>query len=218
MAGGISKQQTAPVTDRLRQKERKRRDKANMVRSRVKADMRKETAFAQFYALHPEWSEMECARMAGFGEMAKSEVLELLDLPHVNAEVTRLQDLNRSLHMRSVQQLIPELLRVATSSVSDYLEIYGGEVSLRDLDPDDLKWRAVESVQLSSSGGVRLKLYNKLAAIEQLCKLFGLIQEKGTEVNISVQTAVQAALNTLQTDGPAPIMAALADRRRDDGG
>ena len=116
----------------------------------------------------------EAARKAGY----KSGPKELLKKPHVKEQIEKkLLRVTQETDI-SAERVLEELGRIAFANLGDYLEWNGTTVkpkSSRDLTPEQRA--SIEEVFLTRNG-VRLKLYDKLAALEKLGKHLGLFSDK----------------------------------------
>ena len=72
------------------------------------------------------------------------------------------------------EALLFQLRAIATTDVTDLIRIENGQLSVIDSDSLTREQKAAVASIEKSTGGIKLKLYDKLKALELLCRLMGL--------------------------------------------
>ena len=74
----------------------------------------------------------------------------------------------------SPERLLFQLRAIATTDVTDLIGVEGGQLTVTDTEQlTPAQKAAIASIE-KSTGGIKIKLYDKLKALELLCKLMGL--------------------------------------------
>ena len=102
------------------------------------------------------------------------------------------------------QRVVEELAAIGFARATDFLCLEGGELTIRSTEELKKSDRAaIASIERTSSG-IRLKLYDKMKALELLGKYYGLFdgkseEEKGKENNLleAILAATQEEVSTL---------------------
>ena len=127
------------------------------------------------------------ARKAGYkARTARQQGQRLLTKVHVQQRIAELQaEVAHRLGIEA-ENVLQELARVGFSRIDDYLEFDDNGVTLKsskDLLPEQLS-AISEMREIIGQGGnktLRLKLHDKLAALDKLGKHFGLFNESTTQ-------------------------------------
>ncbi len=77
------------------------------------------------------------------------------------------------------KRVLEELAQIAFSNCADHLEIREGSLVIRDTGALDRKQQAAVASVEKTSTGIRVKLYDKLKALELLGKHLGLFEGRG---------------------------------------
>jgi len=72
------------------------------------------------------------------------------------------------------ETLLFQLHAIATTDVTDLMSVSGGQLQVADTETLSPAQRAAIASIEKGSGGIKLKLYDKLKALELLCRLLGL--------------------------------------------
>ena len=76
------------------------------------------------------------------------------------------------------KQVLEELAAIAFSNCADHLQVVDGNLVLRQTDQLKKKQQAAVASMEKTSSGIRVKLYDKLKALELLGKYLGLFDGK----------------------------------------
>ena len=72
------------------------------------------------------------------------------------------------------ETLLFQLYAIATTDTTDLISVQNGQLSVTDSNALTRTQKAAIASIEKSTGGIKLKLYDKLKALELLCKLMGL--------------------------------------------
>ena len=132
------------------------------------------TAFVREYLL--DYRGAEAALRAGYAESgAAVTASRLLKDEDVKMAIAEAEQIQRERHELTLDRVLVELWRIATADIRDVCEIEGGEIYYADTaDMTDAQAAAISEITLDKDGKVKVKMHNKIAAIDQIAKIFGL--------------------------------------------
>ena len=93
----------------------------------------------------------------------------------------------------TAQQLLFQLQAIATVDTTELLQVEDGGLLVKDTRELTPSQRAAIASIEKSTGGIKLKLYDKLKALELLCKLLGLGEGGLAPADASLLQAIQSA-------------------------
>jgi len=140
-----------------------------------------------------DFNGTQAAIRAGYSrKTANEQASRLLAKVSIQQELDRWRERIEKETLLTIDQIINELCIIAFSTIEDYLEIADkGVMTLKNLeDVPEKARRAIESISegraasKNSAGSkilaykFRLKLYNKVKALELLCKFKGLLKDR----------------------------------------
>lgn len=144
----------------------------------------------------------QAALRAGYAEdAARKTACRLLAMPEIAAAVTKAQQPGREKRQISADRVIEELGRMAFADIRRFVDWGPDGVSLREkamLDADDAA--AIADVEAKGSNGKigRIKLYDKLAALNALARHLGMAPARTTVNTRDEEQRQQEALAELR--------------------
>ena len=113
------------------------------------------------------------------------------------------------------KKVLEELSAIAFSNAADHLQVVDGQLEIRQTDQLRKKQQAAVASVEKTSSGIRVKLYDKLKALELLGKYLGLFEGKApvTEQDTGLLEAIlRATEKEVQTDEIPELQPSTADR------
>ena len=111
------------------------------------------------------------------------------------------------------ERILQELVAIGFAKVTDFLSVENGQTVLTDLS-DPGTGAAIATVEVTGKG-VKVKLYDKLKALELLGKHYGMFAGKPAaprEKNNLLEAILEATKEAVKTDDLPEIQQAAADR------
>lgn len=141
----------------------------------------------------------QAALEAGYApDTARKQASRILEMPQVKAEVERLQALATERAVVSAAEVLQELALVGFADLSEFVEWGPDGVRIKDSEAiDPVRRRAIVEVS-ESKFGVKIKLADKIAALDRLGKHLGLFVDK-VEHSGKVETIAPVVNLTLTT-------------------
>lgn len=124
-----------------------------------------------------------CDNMAA--DTINRKAVELLDNGKITARIGQLREnLQKQSDIRK-DEAVKELSAIVRARITDVLSAKGASVRIKDIEslPDDVK-ACIASVK-KVRGGIEVKLYNKIAAIDRLSKMLGWDEPQQIEAKVS---------------------------------
>ena len=130
------------------------------------------------------------------GETARVEAERTLRLPHAKAYLRRLQKKSEARALKTADDIIRELEKVAFSSIENYIQVKKGKIILNNLAQlTDDQLGAIAEISAGPGGALKFRLYDKLKALKDLGLRYGIfpthIEHKG---ELTLAQAVHEAL------------------------
>ena len=101
------------------------------------------------------------------------------------------------------KKVLEELAAIAFSNAADHLQVVDGQLEIQQTDRLKKKQQAAVASVEKTSSGIRVKLYDKLKALELLGKYLGLFEGKGPvteQDNGLLEALLRATEGEVQTD------------------
>mgnify|MGYP001332543751 CR=1 FL=1 len=122
-------------------------------------------------------------KAADYVGISYSTARQWLYLEEIQEEISNKAEQLSRRNIMNVQRLITELSAVAGSNILDYFDASGKKLTLKDIKsmPEPVQkciQQLDETILPDGTVKIRIKLYDKLAALQQLCKVFGLELER----------------------------------------
>ena len=112
------------------------------------------------------------------------------------------------------RKVLKELEAIGFARVTDFMTVEGGELVIRDSGDIPKAYGAAVASMEKSTGGVKLKFYDKLKALELMGKLLGLFDGAGAEAaedNNLIDAILSATGEEVSLHGLPEIQPAAAD-------
>lgn len=128
-----------------------------------------------------------CERMAP--NTINRKAAELLNNGKITARVGHLQEALQERSDISKDEAVKELTAIIRTRVTDVLNVKGNKVVIKKLDeiPDDVI-SSISSIK-NTRGNIEVKLYDKISAIDRLCKLLGWDEPSKMDIKGSIDTS-----------------------------
>jgi phage terminase small subunit len=145
------------------------------------------------------------ALAAGYGEKgAGQQASRLLTMPRVRAEVQRITAAGAERAEITVERIMDELALGGFADITDFVEFDGAKVTLKPSHMlDAAKRRAIVEVS-ETMNGVKIKLMNKLGALERMGQQIGMFKHQ-VELPSDPATGQPLGLILVPYKAPAPI-------------
>jgi len=138
------------------------------------------------------------------------EASRLLDHPTVALTVDRLKADQRRRHALTVDRVLAEYAKIAFTDAGDILSKVSSQRSLADLSPDERAVVAEVSETTTENGGsIRVKLYNKLDALEKIARHLGIFEKDNAQAGKAAGDAMAEAANASSRDLARAVLGIL---------
>lgn len=152
----------------------------------------KQESFCNYYIETGNASEAyrraySCDRMKA--ETIKVKASQMLDKDNIRITIEQFQNALQERSDITKDEAIKELTNIVRARVTDVLFVKGTTIRIKDLDelPDHVV--SCISVMKKVKGGVEVKLYDKIAAIDRLSKMLG--WDKATKLDVQGSVPVK---------------------------
>lgn len=153
----------------------------------------KEMLFCAYYA---EGGDARgCAARAGFSVMPQRTAAKLLARDDVRAEISRLEKEKKS----AASCVEKGLMRLAFGSVADAMKLMLCEETMSAEEIEKLDLFNVSDIKRPKGGGLEIKFFDRLKALERLEKLGG--EEENTQSSFVQALAEGAKMLSEEADG-----------------
>lgn len=127
-----------------------------------------------------------CPHSVANDHTAERNVSRMRKLPHCAAFLKQLQEVSAQRHMRRKDRVIEELANIAFADAGDLFRWGPDGVTIKDVEdltPAQRRLVAKAATTKTAQGGTtRLEIYDKLSALDKLCKAFGLYTAERREL------------------------------------
>ena len=133
----------------------------------------KQLRFAREYQI--DLNATQAAIRAGYSKDTAGVIgHELLKKPKIQSAMKKERDLRMERVQITPDRIATELARIAFADLRDVVRVVKGKVVINDTNNlTDAQAVAISGIQ-EMKAGVKITTHNKVAAIDQLCKMFGL--------------------------------------------
>lgn len=149
-------------------------------------------------------------------ETVNREAHTLLENPKVATRITTMQAAAQKRHEVTIDRVVGEYVKVAFADAGDYFEWGPGGVRVKDkseLTPEQRAVVAEVSQTITPGGGtIKVKLHDKLNALEKLGKHLGMFKADNEQAG---KAAGEAAAKAIEATTALQLASALADILRD---
>lgn len=149
----------------------------------------KEEIFCQFYAELGNASNAyreaySCNKMKP--ATITNNAYNLLKKSDVAARIEEIRALMNERSMLKKEDAIRELANIVNARITEIGNMSGGKFVIKDLSsiPDSIL-SCIHSVRNTRDGGIEVKLYDKIAAIDRLSKMLGWDEPTNTNANVN---------------------------------
>ena len=169
----------------------------------------KQQRFVDHYLV--DLNATQAAIRAGYSQRTAAEIgHENLRKPQIQAAIEATQAEHARRLEITTDRILRELARIAFADMREFAAVSGGGIRLRD----SASWTdhdaAAVAELVETGGGVRVKLHNKLAALDMLAKRFGLYAPDKLQVASGLAITTQEARMRIE----AAIERIIANKKR----
>lgn len=153
-------------------------------------------------------------------EAVHVEASRLLDHPRVALRIDGLKDAQRRRHALTIDRVLAEYAKIAFAD-AELMSRVTSQAALADLTPDERAAVAEVSETTTEHGGsIRVKLHNKLDALEKIGRHLGVFEkdhaQAGSAAGKAAGEAVAAAANASSRDIARAILDVLREAKVED--
>ncbi|MBD3203732.1 hypothetical protein GF327_05525 [Candidatus Woesearchaeota archaeon] len=128
--------------------------------------------FVEFYLKH-QMNATKAAKMAGYSSPSYGR--ELIMKPHIQESIKKQFKEKKEKISLQAEDVIMNLKNIVFADITQYVRLKNGKVKIKDLSKADTS--VIQSIT-QTKHGIKLKLYDKMKALELLGKYFALFTER----------------------------------------
>lgn len=148
----------------------------------------KQRAFCEYYLI--DFNGVAACKKAGFSaKSAGTQAVRLLSNPHVKKHLQKLINARSKRTGITQDRVLEEIARIAFSDVRNVLDENGEVKSPKTWDDETAAAIASYDIHKSEDNPIktsRVRAWDKVAALEKLCKHLGMYEDKEKDLNLNI--------------------------------